>query len=687
VRSFLRSLGDLSLRGKVTLTLAVVFLLSLAALLLVLVPVLAAQRQRLLEQDKRLLSTLRRNHEREFIYDQLQRNRESLALHLGDLAGQEGIVWARIEGVDLDLGATADPAVIRRMLGPESEPHLGQPEVVLLVDKDGEADLVGPGGRPLVAGRRVEREEGPPETSALPPGQDEFGETRFGGQRVLALRATLSAAGEPYGRLHLLKSLAPLERSEATTRSLFYGGVTLSFVFVLLLLNLLLSRIVLAPVRRVHDAMARAATGDLQARLPVHSRDEVGSMAESFNRMVGELEASRRQIEGYSRNLEGMVEARTGELRASQSSLLALKNHLATVIANVGTGVLSLDEGGRIETFNERAGEILDLAPESTRGRTLEEALGGPEMARLVEAVAVVRDGREGWHEAQVVSERPQGRRTLSVAASALHGEGQVPVGTVVVVEDLTEILATQRLTAWKEAVERVIHEIKNPLTPVGLAAETLKTAWGRDPARFAEIFPSAIDMILGAVRDLKELIGEFSRFSRVPPMRPERLDPNALVLDALSPYTQAPLENLKVRVNLAPDAPEVEVDADQVKRVLLNVINNALEAMAETGGELRLRTAREEGGVAIRVDDDGPGVEDVERIFEPHYTTKVKGTGLGLAIARQIVEEHGGTIRAESAPGRGTSVRIHLPGAPGGRDAPPAGEPLPFPQGPRRAS
>ena len=208
------------------------------------------------------------------------------------------------------------------------------------------------------------------------------------------------------------------------------------------------------------------------------------------------------------------------------------------------------------------------------------------------------------------------------------------------------------------------------------------------DPARFADIFPSAIDMILGAVRDLKELIGEFSRFSRLPPMRPERVDPNALVLEALSPYTQAPLERLKVRVELAPDAPHVEVDADQVKRVLLNVINNALEAMAETGGELRLRTAREDGGVAIRVDDDGPGVDDVERIFEPHYTTKVKGTGLGLAIARQIVEEHGGTIRAESAPGQGTSVRIYLPGVPGERDAPPAGVPLrgPVSQGPRRA-
>ncbi len=672
----LRSLRDLSLRAKVTLALVVVFLFSVAALLLVLVPVLAAQRQRLLEQDKRLLSTLRRNYERDFIYDILSRNRESLAMHLAQLAGQEGIgiLWTRLEASGLDLGATADPVVIQRLMGEDASPFLGRRGVVLLVDGDGEADLVGAGGQPLLAGRRVAREEVRPAVGAPAPGQDEFREATYRGQRVLALASTLSAAGEPYGRLHVLKSLAPLERSEAMTRSVFYGGVALSFLLVLLLLNLLLSRMVLAPVRRVHDAMARAATGDLQVRLPVHSRDEVGTMAESFNRMVGELEASRREIEGYSRNLEGMVEARTGELRASQASLLALKNHLATVIANVGTGVLSLDEKGRVATFNGRASEILGLAPEGAQGRTLEEALGTAATACLVGAVAVVRDGREDWHEAQVVCELPQGRRTLSVVASALRGEGRRPVGTVVVIEDLTQILATQRLTAWKEAVERVIHEVKNPLTPVGLAAETLKTAWARDRARFADLFPSAIDMILVAVRDLKELIGEFSRFSRLPPMRPERLDPNALVLDALSPYTQAPLGRLKVRLDLAPDVPEVEVDGDQVKRVLLNVINNALEAMASKGGELCLRTAREDRGVTIRVEDTGPGVEDVERIFEPHYTTKVKGTGLGLAIARQIVEEHGGTIRAESTPGRGTSVRIHLPGAASPPPRPPTG-------------
>ena len=660
----LRALRDLSLRRKVTVTLAVVFAASVSALLFALAPVLGEQRTLLLDQDKRLLSMLRRNNERYFIYDQLFRSRESLAVHLADLAGQEGILWVRVEAPKLDLAATADPDTIRRLVGDEALPHLGQPGVALLVDHDGEADLVGPGGRPLLAARQVQREE--LRISGVPGrGQDEFRETVFAGQRVLALSSTMLAAGEPYGRLLILKSLAPLERSERATRRLIYGGVTLSFVLVLLLLNVLLSRMVLAPVQRVNEALARAATGDLSARLSVHSRDEVGSIALSFNLMVGELEGSRREIEGYSRNLEGMVEVRTSELRASQATLLALKNHLSTVIANVGTGVFSLGETGRIETFNRRAGEILGLLPEQAQGQRLEQALGPPATSRLLAAVEPVRTGSQSRYETQVVCDLPQGRRTLSVVASALLGEGRRPIGTVVVFDDLTQILASQRLEAWKEAVERVIHEIKNPLTPVGLAAETLKTAWSRDQARFADLFPSAIDMILGAVRDLKELIGEFSRFSRLPVMRAERLDPNALVLDALSPYTQAPGERLRVRVELAPDAPEVEADADQVKRVLLNVINNALEAMAASGGELRLRTASEDGGLVIRVEDDGPGVEDVERIFEPHYTTKVKGTGLGLAIARQIVEEHGGRIAAESTPGSGMSVRIFLPAAP----------------------
>jgi PAS domain S-box-containing protein len=663
--SLLRALGDLSLRAKVTLTLLGVFAASAALLVLVLVPLLREQRERLLDQDRRLLTTLRHNYERNFIYDLLGGNRDSLAAHLADLAGQEGIVWARIEGPGLDLAATADAAAIRRLLGPEAAPFLAEPGLALLLEEDGSTRLVGRGGRPLLEGRRVEREATP--ASAVRPSADAFSETTWGGERVLALAATLSAAGESFGRLHLLYSLAPLQRSEALTRSLFYGGVTLTFVLVVLLLNRLLARLVLAPVDRLEDAMARAARGELATRLPAHSGDEVGRMAESFNRMVGEIEAGRREIEGYSRNLETMVEARTAELRASEKTALELKNHLATVIENVGTGVFSLDGAGRIEAFNDRAGEILGLDPQAVHGRTLEQALGAGGAARLLEVVAPVRDGRVARRDARVVCELEQGRRTLSVVASALHGEGLRPVGTVVVCEDLTRILASQRLEAWKEAVERVIHEIKNPLTPVGLAAETLKTAWVRDRRGFGDVFPDAIEMILSSVRDLKRLISDFSRFSRLAPMRPTRQDPNALLLDALSPYTQARPQGLKVELDLAPDAPEIEADADQIKRVLLNVVNNAIEAMGEKGGELRLRTRAEAGGVTITIEDDGPGIEDVERAFEPHYTTKVKGAGLGLAIARQIVEDHGGRIRVESVLGRGTSVRIHLPG--GGED------------------
>mgnify|MGYP001819812987 FL=1 len=264
-----RAIRDLSLRGKVTLTLAAVFTGSVVVLLLALVPIMREQRERLVEQDRRLLTTLRRNFERYFIHDLLSENRESLAVHLGALAGEEGIVWARIEAEGLDLGATADGSAIRRLLGEAVEPFLGEPELVLVVDEEGRAELVGVGGRTLLTDLQMRREAVRP---ADPAGDsdDQFRETTWSGQQVLALTAPLSAPGQSFGRLHLLYSLAPLERSEALTRSLFYGGVTLTFVLVLLLLNPLLSRMVLAPVRRVHDAMSRAATGDLEVLSLIH---------------------------------------------------------------------------------------------------------------------------------------------------------------------------------------------------------------------------------------------------------------------------------------------------------------------------------------------------------------------------------------------------------------------------------
>jgi two-component system nitrogen regulation sensor histidine kinase NtrY len=239
-----------------------------------------------------------------------------------------------------------------------------------------------------------------------------------------------------------------------------------------------------------------------------------------------------------------------------------------------------------------------------------------------------------------------------------------------VVCEDLTEIIATQRLSAWKDAVERVIHEIKNPLTPVGLAAETLKTAHAQDRARFDTLFPSAIDMVLSSVRNLKELIADFSRFSRLPAARLEACAPNDLVRSSLQGYTSVLEGGPRVQVELGPDLPTIEADPEQLKRVLLNVVNNGLEAMEGRRGEVKVSTSLEDGEVVIAVADQVPGIEDVARIFEPYFTTKPKGTGLGLAIARQIMDEHHGRIAVESRPGQGTTVRLRFPaGQPRGAD------------------
>jgi two-component system nitrogen regulation sensor histidine kinase NtrY len=421
---------------------------------------------------------------------------------------------------------------------------------------------------------------------------------------------------------------------------------------------------VIRPVRAVSEAMTEASTGRLDRRLPLRSSDEIGAMAAAFNAMASDLEASKLSIEDYSRNLELKVAARTRELRESEEQLRALKNHLETVLAHVATGVVSLDGAGRIATFNDRAGEILAVPAAGALGRRLADVLGeaGAPLVALAEGA---RGSADGLSKAQLELRLPQGRRTLSVVASALPPAAAGAAGTVVVFEDLTQLLASQRLQAWKEAVDRVIHEIKNPLTPVGLTAQTLRTAYAEDRSRFDALFPSAIEVILKAVRDLKTLIADFTRFYRLPAAVMMRQDVNALVADALALYGQAVMEGVRIETDLAPALPPVEVDAEQIRRVLLNVIGNGIDAMEGRGGRLLVRTSGgPDGHVSIAVADQGPGIEDVERIFEPYFTTKAKGTGLGLIISRQIVEDHHGRIRVASRAGEGTTVTIELPAA-----------------------
>ena len=651
-----------TLTGKVGITLALAFGAIGVLFLLVLIPIQREQRQRLLERDQRLVQTLREKYERDLIYDVLSENEESLSVDLAALAAQPGVLWARLTERDLRVAATADRALMARLLDPARLEGLGD-QAVLLLRADG-ATVLGPGGQPILAGLPVDAAARASFDALPPPPAGGFGEASWQGEGVLHHHAELRAGDQSFGRLDLLYSLAEVRRSEAVTRRLFYALVGTTFVLLLLLLNVLLSRMVIRPVRAVSEAMTEASTGRLDRRLPVQSSDEIGAMSAAFNAMASDLEASKLSIEDYSRNLEIKVAERTRALRESEEQLRALKNHLETVLAHVATGVVSLDGEGRIATFNDRAGEILAVPAAEALGRRLAEVLGdaGVPLVRLAEGA---RRGRGGLEKAQLELRLPQGRRTLSVVASALPpAAGQAP-GTVVVFEDLTQLLASQRLQAWKEAVDRVIHEIKNPLTPVGLTAQTLRTAYADDRTRFDALFPSAIEVILKAVRDLKTLIADFTRFYRLPAAVMKREDVNALVNDALSLYRQGVIEGIRIETDLAPALPAVEVDAEQIRRVLLNVIGNGIDAMEGRRGRLLVRTSGgPDGFVSIAVADQGAGIEDVERIFEPYFTTKAKGTGLGLIISRQIVEDHRGRIRVASHAGEGTTVTIELPAA-----------------------
>ena len=379
-----------------------------------------------------------------------------------------------------------------RLLDPLCSARLGEhPFLLLRPTRRG----AGPGGQPMVF---PSSDRPPPPASRidhLPAGARSASARRVAGRRRAPPPRRSARRDQSFGRLDLLYSLAELRRAEILTRRLFYGLVGTTFVLLLLLLNLLLSRIVIRPVQALSEAMSDASKGRLDRRLPVKSRDEIGTMALAFNVMAADLEASKREIEDYSRNLEIKVAERTRLLRESEEQLRALKNHLETVLAHIATGVVSLDDAGIIETFNDRAAEILSVSAPQALGRPLAEIVGEGGSA-LVGLVSDVRRGRDELRKAQIVLNLPEGRRTLSVVASALPGALGRHAGTVVVFDDITQLLATQRLQAWKEAVDRVIPN-QEPAHPGRAGRPDPAHRVHPGPRTLRHHFPSAIEMIL----------------------------------------------------------------------------------------------------------------------------------------------------------------------------------------------
>ena len=443
--------------------------------------------------------------------------------------------------------------------------------------------------------------------------------------------------------------------------------IKLSLIIMLLIITLLIlfgaiwfgfyiSRSLTGPINKLAEATRRVAEGDLDFTLEKESGDEMGLLVDSFNSMTSDLLVSNRQLASTHQALQQSTEV--SEQR---------RRYLETILENVAAGVIALDEHNRIATINRFAEELLAIQPSAFLGREYHEVLPR-QHAQIVESFLAELDatGRSTIERHLRVTIRRGETLSLQVNVTRMVDERGRSIGFVILFDNLTNLEKAQRLAAWQEVARRIAHEIKNPLTPIQLSAQRLRKRYLDRIGEDRDIFDQCTATIVAQVDEIKKLASEFSDFARMPKLRRETNDLGRLAEEVVFLYQEAH-RSLTITCRIDPALPLFPFDAVQVKRVLINLLDNAVTALGDGGAiEVRVGPApeRETPMAMLRVADNGPGIPaDVRlRIFEPYFSTRKSGTGLGLAIAHTIVSEHGGTIRARDNHPTGTVFTVELP-------------------------
>jgi two-component system nitrogen regulation sensor histidine kinase NtrY len=468
-------------------------------------------------------------------------------------------------------------------------------------------------------------------------------------QRLEARLRGISQAFQEYKQLKLLKN--PIKGIYI----LLFLLMTLIIVFSATWFGLYLARGITDPIAMLAEGTREVAAGNLKYKVEVRADDEIGTLVDSFNRMTGDLAASQAKLEETYRDLQ-----------AKHAEVEQRRRYTETVLETVATGVVSLDATGRITTINGAAERLLGLPAAQILAKPSTAVFRPPEYVEIATLVQRMGRQREGMVDREVHLRRDGQAVALLASATALRGPHGSYMGMVLAFDDLTELLKAQRLAAWREVAQRIAHEIKNPLTPIQLSAQRLRRRLGgdRSPAE-KRLLEEATATIIQEVDGLKQLVDEFSRFARMPALALKATDVARLLEGVVVLYRESH-PGLAIRAAFSPDVPTVEIDPDQIKRAVLNLVDNAVEAVGQTG-EVLVETVwlADSGRVRIVVTDDGPGIpaEDKERLFVPYFSTKPTGMGLGLPIVHQIVTDHGGAIWVEDNPPHGSRFVIELPG------------------------
>jgi two-component system nitrogen regulation sensor histidine kinase NtrY len=431
-------------------------------------------------------------------------------------------------------------------------------------------------------------------------------------------------------------------------------------------LGLYLAKRITRPVQQLADGARAIGEGKFDVRLEPETSDELGSLIEAFNMMAAELRTSRERLDQSRLALEQKnveVEAR--------------RRYIETILERVATGVISLDASGRISTVNGAAERLLGL-DDGAVGQTARSVFDHPELRPLLPLVDATERSEPRGVVQEVTLAREDREIHLATAATVLTGDAGEPEGAVVVLDDVTPLIRAQRVAAWRDVARRLAHEIKNPLTPIQLSAERLRRHFSASPPQTQALVAECTDAIIAEVEALKGLVDEFAQFARLRGPRMVPTDLNRLVDDTLRLYGGV-LQKGTLRVEQQLDAtlPQVRLDAEQIRQVIINLVDNAMEALGGPSAGTRpngqcptiqVLTSHDprDGSVKLIVSDNGPGVPpaDRDKLFMPYYSTKGRGSGLGLAIVRRIVVEHGGGIEVGDVLPNGTTFTVELPAA-----------------------
>jgi len=465
-------------------------------------------------------------------------------------------------------------------------------------------------------------------------------------QRIGRMVNSIDSSYTDYKRIVYLRD--PLKR----TFSLTLTAVLMISLLASIFGAFVLSRRLVSPIQNLVEGTKAVAKGDFDMRLPVPAKDEIGFLINSFNEMTKGLSVARKQAS------------------LSQNLVEAERANLEIILASLSTGVISLESDLKIRTVNKAAGAILNVDFSERRGELLSNL--AKEHNVLNELFVVIKkyldDGVMVWHE-QIIVHSDTGRRILTCACSDLSTETMENEGLVIVFDDITVQIQSQRDAAWGEVARRLAHEIKNPLTPIQLSAERVRRKYlNTMPKEEAEILDRSTHIIVEQVAALKEMVNAFSDYARSPDMEILTINVAVLLREIIDLYQE---QESKINITFNIDSNDLKFDADpgRIRQIIHNLVRNSIEAIPEdVAGTISVSVKQCDINnikmIEICIEDNGSGFDknSLGQIFDPYVTSKSKGTGLGLAIVKKLVEEHMGFIEAENAKKQGAVIKIFMP-------------------------